>query len=158
MRACTAVVTEISWNDSEDDSSKYRAEIHFISPEEWKRELVVLFDEIVDSEGKISHECFNEDSDASAAYAKIRAVYHKHTKGNFPSTVSTSNDFPDSLKLLFKIRHVARVNPGGSHARTTCTKSARKRQTFEICRCRRVLQKASILRRFQGESRICKVY
>jgi len=30
MRACTAVVTEMSYNDSEDEESKYRAEIEFI--------------------------------------------------------------------------------------------------------------------------------
>jgi hypothetical protein len=31
MRACTAVVTEISWNESDKPSEKYRAEIEFIS-------------------------------------------------------------------------------------------------------------------------------
>jgi len=84
MRACTTVVTEISWNDSEDDSSKYRAEIVFLQPEDWKKELSVLFDEVVDSEGKISHECFNEDSDASVAYAKIRLSTTSTRKVNSP--------------------------------------------------------------------------
>ena len=34
MRACTAVVTEISYNDSKNDFQRYRAEIEFIKPEE----------------------------------------------------------------------------------------------------------------------------
>lgn len=36
MRACTAVVTELSYNHSKLESSKYRAEIEFITPEEWR--------------------------------------------------------------------------------------------------------------------------
>ena len=34
MRACTAVVTEMSWNDSADPFSKYRGEIEFITRED----------------------------------------------------------------------------------------------------------------------------
>ncbi|OTA34386.1 hypothetical protein BTJ68_04823 [Hortaea werneckii EXF-2000] len=69
MRACTAVVTELSYNHSNSEASRYRAEIQFIEPEEWRKELKVLFDEIS-----------NPDSQAGIAYAKIRAVYHRHTK------------------------------------------------------------------------------
>ena len=43
MRACTAVVTEMSYNDSEDEASKYRAEIEFIKAEDWEKELHVLY-------------------------------------------------------------------------------------------------------------------
>lgn len=45
MRACTAVVTELSYNHSTDERAKYRAEIEFIKPEEWQKELNVLFQE-----------------------------------------------------------------------------------------------------------------
>lgn len=41
MRACTAVVTEISWNASDDASAKYRADIEFIKPQEWEKDLRV---------------------------------------------------------------------------------------------------------------------
>ncbi|KAG9930480.1 hypothetical protein KCU86_g8172, partial [Aureobasidium melanogenum] len=80
MRACTAVVTEMSWNPNEDESSKYRAEIEFIKPAEWEKELRVLFEEIIDGSGNISREVSNPDSQAGIAYAKIRAVYWRLTR------------------------------------------------------------------------------
>ena len=36
MRACTAVVTELSYNY---EDAAYRAEIEFISPADWRKEL-----------------------------------------------------------------------------------------------------------------------
>lgn len=39
MRACTAVVTEIAYNFEDD---KIRAEIEFLSPDEWRAELKIL--------------------------------------------------------------------------------------------------------------------
>ncbi|CAD6445389.1 3ebc6d55-2da4-45e6-985d-8108c33c4a1d [Sclerotinia trifoliorum] len=39
MRASTSVVTEISWNDSDDPGEAFRAEIEFISEIEWKMEI-----------------------------------------------------------------------------------------------------------------------
>lgn len=52
MRACTAVVTEVSWNASEDENQKYRAAIEFIRPEDWEKELKVLFQELLDGNGE----------------------------------------------------------------------------------------------------------
>ncbi|KAI8280606.1 hypothetical protein K4K60_004751 [Colletotrichum sp. SAR11_57] len=46
MRACTACVTEISYNDDGDDEKPYKAEIDFVSPEEWMREVKIFLDEI----------------------------------------------------------------------------------------------------------------
>ena len=77
MRACTAVVTELSYNYSD---TPYRAEIEFITEEEWKRELTVLFQDLLNENGEVSRDCTREDSDAGVAYAKIRAVYPKKTK------------------------------------------------------------------------------
>jgi len=53
MRACTAVVTEMSWNSSEDKNAKYRAEIEFIKSEDWQKELSILFDELIDGNGNV---------------------------------------------------------------------------------------------------------
>jgi hypothetical protein len=53
MRACTAVVTEISLNTSQDENAKYRAEIEFIQAEDWERELRILFAELLDSNGNV---------------------------------------------------------------------------------------------------------
>ncbi|KAI9653730.1 MAG: hypothetical protein M1821_006924 [Bathelium mastoideum] len=80
MRACTAVVTEISYNESTENFNKYRAEIEFITPEDWAKELGVLFSDLLDQGGKVSRESTQQDSEASIAYAKIKAVYPDKTK------------------------------------------------------------------------------
>ena len=77
MRACTAVVTEISYNNEEE---QYRAQIEFISPADWEKELKTLFQDLLDGDGKVSRDCANEDTDAGIAYAKIKAVYPRKTK------------------------------------------------------------------------------
>lgn len=77
MRACTAVVTEISYNHGE---KPYRAQIEFISPADWEKELKTLFQDLLDGDGKVSRDCANEDTDAGIAYAKIKAVYPRKTK------------------------------------------------------------------------------
>ena len=95
MRACTAVVTEISYNYQE---QPYCAEIEFISIEDWAKELNVLFQDLLDGDGKVSRECANEDTDAGVAYAKIRAVYPQKTKEDI------SNSNIDSL--LREVSHI----------------------------------------------------
>lgn len=77
MRACTAVVTEISYNYEE---KPYRAQIEFISPADWEKELNTLYQDLLDGDGKVSRDCANEDTDAGIAYAKIKAVYPRKTK------------------------------------------------------------------------------
>lgn len=77
MRACTAVVTEISYNTGE---QPYRAQIEFISSAEWERELRILFQDLLDGNGQVSRDCAKEDTDAGIAYAKIKAVYPRKTK------------------------------------------------------------------------------
>ena len=77
MRACTAVVTEISYNYTE---IPYHAQIEFIQVTDWEKELKILFQDLFDPSGHISREATNPDSDAGIAYAKIKAVYPKKTK------------------------------------------------------------------------------
>jgi GTPase SAR1 family protein len=77
MRTCTAVVTEISYNHIDD---LYRAEIEFIVQQDWEKELNILFQDLLDSQGKISHDAINADTEAGVAYAKIRAVYPNYTR------------------------------------------------------------------------------
>ena len=78
MRACTAVVTEISYNFLDEQS--YRAQIEFIDASDWERELKVMFQDLLDANGNVSRECSNEDTEAGIAYAKIKAVYPQKTK------------------------------------------------------------------------------
>jgi hypothetical protein len=77
MRACTAVVTEMSWNDSTDPFSKYRAEIEFISQADWEKEVATLMKEFLTENGTLSRDVSNQDSDAGIAWAKFHAVYPK---------------------------------------------------------------------------------
>ncbi|KAF2091800.1 hypothetical protein K490DRAFT_32560, partial [Saccharata proteae CBS 121410] len=80
MRACTAVVTELSYNDCEDENSKYRAEVEFIKQEEWQKDLELCLTDLLDGSGNVSKDASNADSDAGIAYAKIKAVYPYHTR------------------------------------------------------------------------------
>ncbi|KAI0188385.1 hypothetical protein EV127DRAFT_368349 [Xylaria flabelliformis] len=80
LRACTASPTEISFNDSNDPQELYRAEIEFITSEEWVRELQILFSDLLDSSGHVSREATKTDSEAGVAYAKVRAVYPRKTR------------------------------------------------------------------------------
>lgn len=77
MRACTAVVTEMSWNDSNDPFSKYRAEIEFITPADWAKEVATLLKEFLTENGTLSREVSDQNSDAGIAWAKFHAVYPK---------------------------------------------------------------------------------
>ena len=83
MRACTAVVTEISYNY---EDRPYVAQIEFITLADWEKELNVLFQDLLDGEGKVSRDCSNEDTDAGIAYAKIKAVYPNKTKDDLASS------------------------------------------------------------------------
>ncbi|KAH9834261.1 Dynamin family [Teratosphaeria destructans] len=100
MRACTAVVTELSYNYVDHPAAKYRAEIEFISPDDWRKELRILFQEIIDENGHIIKEASNPDSEAGVALAKIRAVYHKFTKEMLGKA---------SVESLMRVKHVQSV-------------------------------------------------
>lgn len=75
MRACTAVITEISYNESEREDQKYCAEIHFISKNDWIKELRVMLTDITDGQDVLGTEHANSESDTAVAYHKMRAVY-----------------------------------------------------------------------------------
>ncbi|RPA74143.1 hypothetical protein BJ508DRAFT_40104 [Ascobolus immersus RN42] len=71
MRACTSVVTEVSYNHQTLHTNgfyyKYRAEVEFISPAEWEEELRDLFARITDG--------FSQDEDDEVAVYKLKALY-----------------------------------------------------------------------------------
>ena len=73
MRACTAVVTEMSYNHSDKPNARYRAQIEFIKPADWEKDLRLSFSELLDSNGQVSRECSNEESEAGIAYAKLKS-------------------------------------------------------------------------------------
>jgi GTPase Era involved in 16S rRNA processing len=105
MRACTAVVTEISYNSSDDP---YQAEIEFITREDWEKELRVLFHDLFDGSGNVSREASNEESEAGVAYAKIKAVYPKFTREMLQnSSVEQLMRHPNVQNVLGSKREIA---------------------------------------------------
>ncbi|EPE10307.1 hypothetical protein F503_05402 [Ophiostoma piceae UAMH 11346] len=80
LRACTAVVTEIAWNPSNNPDEKYMAEIEFVQPELWQSDVVRLHGDLTDElEGG------GGDDDgivrSRIALAKLRTVFPHHIKG-----------------------------------------------------------------------------
>lgn len=103
MRACTAVVTEISYNYEE--TYPYCAQIEFISPADWRKELETLFQDLLDGDGKLSRDCTNEDTDAGIAYAKIKAVYPRKTKEDIANS-SIQTMLQEVSHILGKSREI----------------------------------------------------
>jgi len=69
MRACTAVVTEISYNEH----NTIDADISFLSREEWKAEIGVLLDDLIGEDGHPVQR-LRGDSEAGVAWQKLHAV------------------------------------------------------------------------------------
>ncbi|KAH8691825.1 hypothetical protein BGW36DRAFT_437369 [Talaromyces proteolyticus] len=99
MRACTAVVTEISYNHEE---TPYRAEIEFITANDWAKELQILLDELLGVGGILL---------VTIAYAKIKAVYPSYTKNQLEnSTISKLIEHPNVQKVLGRVESVVETN------------------------------------------------
>ncbi|CZT44235.1 uncharacterized protein RSE6_04373 [Rhynchosporium secalis] len=74
MRASTAVVIEVSFNQSNDAKQAYGAEIQFCSSAEWVAEFEVLRRDIEDLLEENSS-ADDSDSELNTAIAKLKAVY-----------------------------------------------------------------------------------
>ncbi|KAM6456067.1 nuclear GTPase SLIP-GC [Liasis olivaceus] len=72
MRACTAVVVEIS---RAAEGSPYEADVEFLSPEEWDKELKALLEDMKDKAGILKKRCPDRKTEAGAAYSRVKAVY-----------------------------------------------------------------------------------
>uniref|UniRef100_A0A8C5SGV3 FHA domain-containing protein n=1 Tax=Laticauda laticaudata TaxID=8630 RepID=A0A8C5SGV3_LATLA len=72
MRACTAVVVEIS---RAAEGSPYEAEVEFLSREEWEKELAALLEDMKDKAGILRKRCPDRKTEAGAAYSRVKAVY-----------------------------------------------------------------------------------
>ena len=103
MRACTAVVTEISYNYDDDG---YRAEVEFISRADWQKQLKILFQELLDGSGRVSREYTNEDSDAGIAYAQIKAVYPRLTLEDIENTTVEKLMEHTNVRCLGTVRDI----------------------------------------------------
>lgn len=86
MRACTATIIEIVWDEASGAEEKFCAEIEFISSEEWETELQCLFRALksggegvkIPEEGTAQHETFDRVKTAygmpPTLYSLIRAA------------------------------------------------------------------------------------
>jgi hypothetical protein len=80
---CTAVVTEVSWNASDDEAQRFRARIDYITKAEWKAELDFLYNDLNNSisdddnsEGEeYADEAMDRHNRITATLSKIRHVY-----------------------------------------------------------------------------------
>ncbi|KAG8716350.1 hypothetical protein FRC09_015864 [Ceratobasidium sp. 395] len=70
MRACTAVVTEIAYHDK----NTIAADIEFLALSEWKAELEVLLEDLVDENGRLKR-LTDLRNDSGVAWHKMHAVY-----------------------------------------------------------------------------------
>ncbi|KAK1516838.1 uncharacterized protein CCOS01_12387 [Colletotrichum costaricense] len=87
MRACTAVATEVSYNNDEDEENPYRAEVEFISREEWSKEVNILLMEFLAEETDERND-LDPESDAAKALAKVQAVYPSLSLEHLTSSTS----------------------------------------------------------------------
>ncbi|KAF2826280.1 hypothetical protein CC86DRAFT_350866 [Ophiobolus disseminans] len=118
MRACTAVVTEMSWNASTDWSSKYRAEIEFITREDWEKELKMLLREFLTDTGGISRDVSDQSSDAGIAWAKFHSVYPKRTRDSLSDcTIESLMTESEVLAVLGTTKKINTASPNAFYKR-----------------------------------------
>ncbi|KAK4043526.1 hypothetical protein C8A01DRAFT_43650 [Parachaetomium inaequale] len=114
MRACTASVTEIAYNPSDNKDEKYRAEIHFQSRDEWMTELRAGLDDMqtaqVDSDTGGST---GNGGDASVPLQKLRLVYPTLKSDDLRDgsvTIETLADEASVKDLLVAVKQIASSN------------------------------------------------
>lgn len=99
FRASTSVAVEISWNALDDPKKAFRAEVEFISLQEWHDEVGFMLKEIKarpDGE-QLS---INNTTDASIAYSKVVAVY---------PNISAKRLADISMKDLLKTNNLSKI-------------------------------------------------
>ncbi|EFQ26947.1 hypothetical protein CGRA01v4_07943 [Colletotrichum graminicola] len=100
MRACTAVATEVSYNHDDDVKNPYRAEIVFVSRNEWVREVSILLRDLTTVDD-MTADGMDPSSEAAKALAKIQAVYPSLNCEMLASTTSSQlADHPNVQQVL----------------------------------------------------------
>jgi hypothetical protein len=110
VRACTAAVTEVAWNTSNDPQKFYRAEVEFISGQDWQHELAILLGDLMGADRELSRDYLNEETEAGVAYAKLKAVYPDRTRTKEMVTNCRAQELlevPEVQKLLGKTKKIS---------------------------------------------------
>lgn len=153
-RACTTCVTEVRYNDEDDG---YRAEVEFISSDEWSDEIHVLINDLcVDCEGtsdrKVSPDYASGDTNAGVAFTKLTAVYPSMTVQTIPNA---QQDMlladPDVQKVLGKTFQLRDTSAKGlfsqiqGYVESNDMSEEKKMQHWPLLKVVRVFTKAEAL-------------
>lgn len=130
---------EISFHYAEDPQQLYRAEVEFISLDDWAQELGILMTDLLDADGQVSGECSNPDTDAGLAYSKIKAVYP--TKDQEAIAKSSPAEMLGELAgrgVLGSVKHLAAATASSLHSElqqyvVSHDKLAGQGQNLEYC-------------------------
>ncbi|XP_064158050.1 nuclear GTPase SLIP-GC-like isoform X3 [Anguilla rostrata] len=102
MQACTSVFVHVQANT---DSSKYKADIEFISPEEWKSELQFLV-ELLEKEND-QQKTAEDDEMVEMAREKIKAIYGEEGLKKSYSELVEAREFPKTSRTSTKTSDTA---------------------------------------------------
>lgn len=154
MRASTSVVTEISWNDSNDPEKTFRAEIEFISEGEWRAEMDILLDDLANAT-KGEDLSIKSNSEASTAFAKISAVWPEVTLAKLKGMTSEElfhqiDGVSDILDCNLEISE-RKAKPFSQKINTYIDSNNKQTSSkgisyWPLVRCVRIYTKAEILR------------
>ena len=115
MRACTAVIIELSYNHDE-RGPQYTGEVEFVSQEEWDRELEDLLGDLTTQEGRAILSVSDPDAHNYDSWCKLYAVYgDAYTHSTYDTgerSDTTGNKIYKALMvddLKKKLKHVRTV-------------------------------------------------
>ena len=74
MRACTAVIIELSFNENE-GGPNYEGSVEFVSPQEWEMEMEDLLSDLTTQEGRAILHVSDPDAHNYDSWCKLYAVY-----------------------------------------------------------------------------------
>lgn len=106
-KACTAVPVEVAYNDTNDDDTLFRAEIHFVSHDEWKRELDMVFRELQTysaDEDEAEVEDLDLKTRITEALTKLNYVY-PHIKSINDLSETSVSELLDDFEVKKVLNH-----------------------------------------------------
>ena len=80
MRACTDVVTELSYNETD---VRHRAEVEFLTNQDWQKELIILYRDLLGDDGNVVRDSSDEDTDAGGSLLENQSSLSKVSSGIF---------------------------------------------------------------------------
>lgn len=126
--ACTAVITEISWNTFHDKDKLYIGVIHFISAAEWKADLDDLQADLRKIDGTLHPDARQSKTEVGKAMAKVHEVYPDYTPEFFlDSATSALMSHPNVAGFLGTTKMINASNAEDSHHKISCYIDSRNR-------------------------------